>query len=801
MKQFLITVLVLFSTTLYSQNSNTEKYHRAKIYYNSEQELNNLSALGLALDHGFHKDGLFVESDFPQSQIEAAKNMGTKVEILIWDVQQFYLDQNDPKNSRYIAPVNTIINESCDGVPPTDYETPVNYNNGSMGGFLTYTEMLQELDDMKALYPNLITARTSISSFRTEEGRGIQHVKISDNPNSNESASESQVLYSAIHHAREAASLQQTIFYMWYLLENYETNDEIKSILNNSELYFVPCINPDGYIYNETTNPNGGGLWRKNRSRNGGSRGVDLNRNYSYITPNGNEVWNTAGTSGPNGDTYAGTRPFSEPETQAMRWLVEQNNFKVALNAHSFSELLLFPFGYADNRPTPENDIFKAVSEYMVGDNNYNNIISADLYPAAGDSDDFMYGMLTTANGGTRDKVYAMTPEIGDSFWPAESQVISVCKEMLFLNIAAAQVAGNSAKIKDNSPSIFIESTASMINYEIERIGFEQPANFTVFIEPVSPNILSVGQPQNQNNMDLSEKRTGDITINLNSTITQGEDVIFDIVVNNGLYDKKTRVYKKYGTAVPILDEPGNDTTTNWESTNWGISTTVYNSESSSITDSPNGEYSDNENNTIELANPLDLTSAVNANLSYYARWDIENNYDYVQIEVSTNNGNTWTPQCGKYTNTGVGNQNGANGEPLYDGTQNEWVLEEISLSDYIGSTIKIRFKLISDGGVTGDGFYYDDLKVKVIDTSLSTPDYIDTNFSIFPNPVAKTLQINSSLSNYKYKIYNIQGQLIKQKDSNNNLTKIDCSHLAAGMYLLNIENNSNEKTYKIIKK
>lgn len=63
------------------------------------------------------------------------------------------------------------------------------------------------------------------------------------------------MLYTALHHAREPNSASQLIFYMWYLLENYATRADIQAIVNNLEMYFVPCINVDGYIYNETTNP------------------------------------------------------------------------------------------------------------------------------------------------------------------------------------------------------------------------------------------------------------------------------------------------------------------------------------------------------------------------------------------------------------------------------------------------------------------------------------------------------------------------------------------------------------------
>ena len=81
-----------------------------------------------------------------------------------------------------------------------------------------------------------------------------------------------QVLYTSIHHAREPMSLSQLIFYMWYLLENYDSDPEVQYILNNTELYFIPVVNPDGYLYNEFTNPTGGGLWRKNRKNSNGVR-------------------------------------------------------------------------------------------------------------------------------------------------------------------------------------------------------------------------------------------------------------------------------------------------------------------------------------------------------------------------------------------------------------------------------------------------------------------------------------------------------------------------------------------------
>jgi len=802
MKTNLLLTLFLFSIFCAAQESNSNTYHRAKIYYQTESDFNKLEQIGVPLDHGNHKKGVYFESDFSQSEINQAKNIGYNVEITINDVKSFYINQNDPNHKDYVG-ITQTRNASCpDNGSSTNYQTPANFEvkpANQFGGFYTYSEALQELDDMAALYPNLITAKSPISNFFTEGqtnnattpsigNNPIYWVKISDNPSSS-TEGEPEILYSAIHHAREPASLQQLIFYMWYLLENYDIDPEIKAIVDNTELYFVPVINPDGYLHNEFTDPQGGGFWRKNR--NNGS-GVDNNRNYDYhINGNAsNGSWGGPGSSSnPGSDLYHGTGPFSEVENQAMKWFVEQHNFVLALNNHTFGELIYYPFGYA-NVATPDDALYQQITGLMTSVNGYNALRDS---PFAGDSDDFMYGTV-----GTHNKIFAMTPEIGTSFWPAQSAIENICKDMMFTNITAAQLAGNSASITDNSTT-FISSIVTPIDYTIKRTGI-QAGDFTVSINPISTNITSTGSSVNHNGLALLQEQTGSINLNLNSNITDGDTIVFELIVNNGAYNKVTTITKTFGATITILDESGNDTATNWDVTDWGISTTEFVSPSSSITDSPNGNYNNNQNKTITLSNSLDLTTASNALLSFNAKWDIENNFDYVQVQVSNNGGTTWIPQCGKFTNTGVGNQAGANNEPVYDGVQSNWVLEEIDLSDYLGNNILIRFQLVSDGGLTEDGFYFDDLTVKVVDASLSTSDFIERNFNIFPNPVTNILNINSNLSNYGYKIYNIQGQLLSEVSKNNNFTTINYSNYSSGIYLLDIIHNNNKKTYKIIK-
>ena len=106
----------------------------------------------------------------------------------------------------------------------------------------------------------------------------------------------------------------------------------------------------------------------------------------------------------------------------------------------------------------------------------------------------------------------------------------------------------------------------------------------------------------------------------------------------------------------------------------------------------------------------IDLSDALEAKLTFWAKWDIQPHRDYVQALASKDNGDTWTALCGNFTQDGTRYQ--AENEPIYDGKQMEWVREEMDLSDFTGESVLLAFVLRSDGNTRADGFYFDDLKV-----------------------------------------------------------------------------------------
>ena len=129
-------------------------------------------------------------------------------------------------------------------------------------------------------------------------------------------------------------SYMNLFYYMYWLLENYNIDPLASYIVNNRELWFIPAINPDGLVYNQSIAPNGGGMEENMlETCNSSVDGVDLNRNYSYMWAYDNDGSSPDGCS----ETYRGSSPFSEPETQVVRSFVEEHDFPIALNYHSYS--------------------------------------------------------------------------------------------------------------------------------------------------------------------------------------------------------------------------------------------------------------------------------------------------------------------------------------------------------------------------------------------------------------------------------------------------------------------------------
>ena len=307
---------------------------------------------------------------------------------------------------------------------------------GSMGGFRTLAEIEQEMDRLAAAFPGLVSPKFSVGT--SIQGRPIWAMRVSTTPNVHD-PNKPVAYYDAIHHAREPMSGESLLNFADWLGSNYGVDPAVTRVVESRNLLFLPCINPDGYEYNRQTNPNGGGMWRKNRRNNGGSYGVDLNRNYDWEW---GPQW--SGSSGsPSSETYRGTAPFSEPETAAVRDLLAAQTPGMSISAHTYSNLWIYPWGY-DTVYTSENALYRQFGAAMTANNGFTYGTAWEvLYTANGCSDDYHYGAHGT---------YAFTPEIGsssDGFWPNPNRIQTLAEAVRPGYLMVAQWSGGWAAVQD----------------------------------------------------------------------------------------------------------------------------------------------------------------------------------------------------------------------------------------------------------------------------------------------------------------------------------------------------------------
>lgn len=317
--------------------------------------------------------------------------------------------------------------------------------------FHNYAELTQALDDLVATYPNLMR---KFSIGKSLEGRELWAVQIntsksilrSNDPN--KISAKPGIVFMGNHHAREHVSCEIPLMLLEFLGKNYGVDRQITGLLDNRDIYVIPMVNPDGAEFDIKT---GSYKWqRKNMRPNRTSKiGVDLNRNYGY-------QWGTGGSSDePSSEIYMGPAPFSEPETQAVKAFVEGHpNLKVLLSYHTFSELVLYPWGYSNDKISKQDDqkTFETMANKMASWNGYTPEQSSDLYIASGDTTDWAYGTLG---------IFAFTFELSPKdmwdggFYPGASVLDKVFQDNLKPALYLIELADNPhrSRMKDDKLS------------------------------------------------------------------------------------------------------------------------------------------------------------------------------------------------------------------------------------------------------------------------------------------------------------------------------------------------------------
>ncbi|MGQ0840671.1 M14 family metallopeptidase [Actinokineospora sp.] len=265
---------------------------------------------------------------------------------------------------------------------------------GADSNYHNYAEMTAELNAAAAAYPAILSKQVIGKTF---QNRDLFAIKISDNVTTDEN--EPEVLFTSNQHAREHLTVEMALYLVKTFTQSYASDSRIRGLVDSREIWIIPSINPDGAEFDVATGSYAG--WRKNRQTNAGSSnvGTDLNRNWDY-------KWGCCGgSSGSTGsETYRGTAPESGTEVKVLSNFVRsrviggKQQITVGIDFHTYSELILWPFGWTTANTAPgltveDERVFSTIGRAMAQTNGYTPEQSSDLYITDGSIDDYLWGV------------------------------------------------------------------------------------------------------------------------------------------------------------------------------------------------------------------------------------------------------------------------------------------------------------------------------------------------------------------------------------------------------------------------
>ena len=675
---------VYFIITIHLLSARDYIYQEIRVFHADPSTLQSLNTLGIPLDHVRKNKDESLDLVVTMEEARALLEIGIPFDVRQHDLTEYFVTRSMPSIER-------------------------DFPLGSMLGNYTLLEAIAQMDTLRNMYPDFVSEKDSIGT--SIEGRTIWAFKVSDYPSVDED--EPEVLYTGLTHAREPVSMMNLFFFVRWLCENYSSDVTAGFLVDHREMWFIPIINPDGYAYNETIAPNGGGMHRKNRrphpTESCDHQGVDLNRNYSY-----NWGANNSGSSGnPCSAVYRGTSAFSEPETEAISNFILARQFKNVLHYHTYSNVLIHSWGDGTFPDEPDLSTLREIGAEMTRENGYEVGTGTETigYGVNGDAVDWTYG---TAG------LISYTPEVGsyaDNFWPSEDRVVPLCQDQVHSNKIFALVAGSDYIVYDrlfDNQFPTLEDTVA-ISLVIQNRGLtNSDGSVSLTINPLNDASLINSQTVI---IQTIPSRTTDTTIIFLSvpagSINGTKAGLVITIQDTSSLAKLDSVSVIFGTPEVIFQDGGENGMIFWtDDDEWG---TVQDAAEGmySITDSPIGDYVGDWGTSItQFIYPLSFVGVVYPYVTFTSKWSIEKNHDFVQFQISTD-GISWHPLSGNYTTIGSGQTAQPSSEPGYDSYQEDWVNEFIDLVIFSHEPeVNIRFILRSDGSVEEDGFYFDDFSI-----------------------------------------------------------------------------------------
>ena len=522
--------------------------------------------------------------------------------------------------------LNKIINS---GLPYEVVVHSLTYEKEKVrAAYLSYSEVNDSLRKLAQNFPSI--CKFDSMPIPTYEGNWIYGIKISDNPNIEEE-DEAGFFVDGLHHSREWACPITVLFFADSMLEAYGVVPEITEIINTTEIYCFPIINPDGYLYDYPS----GNYWRKDREPFGGYIGTDPNRNYGACAPDIECDWGAVdegqATHYPSQETFCGAYRNSGDETMAYTLYVKDHICNVSMSYHSHGEMVMWPWSWTGD-PTPDATLYNTVGNriadmiHRLGSGYYDRgPVYSTIYPVSGASMDWFYSWCRWVGGISN---LSFTTELGTSFYQPQSDLDNIIHE----NFKALKYLAH-----------FADSVVILAE------GVVPP-----------PEIYPLG--------------------------TVNSDFIISWHAKNTFDNHPTKWELVELSNPSVIEDDLESGADRWILNGFTLTTAQHHSGTHSFFSGSTDEM----NSAVTTAHPYLVQPG--DSLTFWCWYDLEDDYDVAVVEVSLNT-KEWFSLDDRYTSNSGG-----------------WVRKSYSLENWVGKSIYIRFRAMTDTYTLATGFYVDDI-------------------------------------------------------------------------------------------
>ncbi|KAL8222510.1 UNVERIFIED_CONTAM: Multifunctional pyrimidine synthesis protein CAD, partial [Gekko kuhli] len=282
-----------------------------------------------------------LQLDFWRAPVHPELPIDVRVPFASLQGVKVYLESHDIDYSIMIEDLQELVDEEQLYMSRRHF-MPLSVETFNYASYHNLDEIYDFMDVLAAEKPNLVS---KIQIGRSYEGRPINILKFSTG-----GVKRPAIWIDTGIHSREWVTQASGIVFAKKLLDGYGKDASVTSILDNFDVFLEIVTNPDGFAFTHSKNR----MWRKTRSINSGSScvGVDPNRNWDA-------GFGVAGSSGnPCSETYRGPHANSEPEVKAIVDFVKSHgNIKAFVSIHSYSQLLLYPFGYTSKKAADAQEL------------------------------------------------------------------------------------------------------------------------------------------------------------------------------------------------------------------------------------------------------------------------------------------------------------------------------------------------------------------------------------------------------------------------------------------------------------